>query len=403
MPEVLVQDRPDPAVAAPAVSASQGTVAGEDLQDLPILRRGELLESVPGMVVTQHSGDGKANQYFLRGFNLDHGTDFAFSVDGVPGQPADTRARTGLRRPQFPDPRAGRGHRLQEGPILPGGGRFSGRGRARTFAGRSAARGDRHAAGGAVRLRAGAAGRPGRPGRLIYAFEYDHTNGPWHSGEHANQYDGVLRYRWEQRGGPFAARRQAYASPTGSRPIRSPSARLTPACRAVRRDRPHATAGGPRAPGSSAGWTRRRDNGHHRVTAYGFFYRLNLFSDFTYFLDDPVNGDQFQQIDRRFVAGVSASRRGRPWWGRRVENTVGVQLRNDDIPDVGSGPHGAQARLAVRIDDDVEEAAGGAYLANQVAVDALVAQPRRAARRRLLPSTSPATRRPTRGAPAPGS
>ncbi|HEX3770417.1 MAG TPA: TonB-dependent receptor plug domain-containing protein, partial [Polyangiaceae bacterium] len=66
-----------------ATTSSEGSVGAEDLQDQPLLRRGELLESVPGMVVTQHSGDGKANQYFLRGFNLDHGTDFAFSIDGV--------------------------------------------------------------------------------------------------------------------------------------------------------------------------------------------------------------------------------------------------------------------------------------------------------------------------------
>src|SRR4029077_16941585 len=83
MPEVVVRGRAEDLLGS-ATSASQGVVGGEDLQDLPLLRRGELLESVPGMVVTQHSGDGKANQYFLRGFNLDHGTDFAFSVDGVP-------------------------------------------------------------------------------------------------------------------------------------------------------------------------------------------------------------------------------------------------------------------------------------------------------------------------------
>src|SRR5205809_1114074 len=84
MPEVVVYGRADD-LPGTATSASQGTVGGADLANLPVLRRGELLEAaVPGMVVTQHSGDGKANQYFLRGFNLDHGTDFAFSVDGVP-------------------------------------------------------------------------------------------------------------------------------------------------------------------------------------------------------------------------------------------------------------------------------------------------------------------------------
>ena len=65
-------------------AASQGSIGAALLKSRPALRPGELLEFVPGIIVTQHSGDGKANQYFLRGFNLDHGTDFATSVDGVP-------------------------------------------------------------------------------------------------------------------------------------------------------------------------------------------------------------------------------------------------------------------------------------------------------------------------------
>src|SRR5215470_3521842 len=65
-------------------SSTQGTVTRAQLETRPVLRTGELLETVPGLVVTQHSGDGKANQYFLRGFNLDHGTDLATRVDGIP-------------------------------------------------------------------------------------------------------------------------------------------------------------------------------------------------------------------------------------------------------------------------------------------------------------------------------
>ncbi len=67
-----------------APSASEGTASGAELRARPLMRRGEALETVPGMVVTQHAGGGKANQYFLRGFNLDHGTDFALSLDGMP-------------------------------------------------------------------------------------------------------------------------------------------------------------------------------------------------------------------------------------------------------------------------------------------------------------------------------
>ena len=66
-----------------AHAASEGTVAGADLLVRPLLRVSELLEAVPGMVAAQHSGSGKANQYFLRGFNLDHGSDFTTYIDGV--------------------------------------------------------------------------------------------------------------------------------------------------------------------------------------------------------------------------------------------------------------------------------------------------------------------------------
>ena len=67
-----------------ASAASQGAVTAAQLETRPIMRAGEVLETVPGLVVSQHSGEGKANQYYLRGFNLDHGTDFSMMVAGVP-------------------------------------------------------------------------------------------------------------------------------------------------------------------------------------------------------------------------------------------------------------------------------------------------------------------------------
>lgn len=66
-----------------ASSATEGTVGAKQLETRPLARPAEVLEVVPGVIITQHSGDGKANQYFLRGFNLDHGTDFAPSVNGI--------------------------------------------------------------------------------------------------------------------------------------------------------------------------------------------------------------------------------------------------------------------------------------------------------------------------------
>ncbi|HTS05127.1 MAG TPA: TonB-dependent receptor, partial [Candidatus Eisenbacteria bacterium] len=80
---VTVQGREDSLIGI-ADSATQGTIGAKQLDDRPVLRSGEVLETIPGMIITQHAGGGKANQYFLRGFNLDHGTDFAVFLDGMP-------------------------------------------------------------------------------------------------------------------------------------------------------------------------------------------------------------------------------------------------------------------------------------------------------------------------------
>ena len=81
---VVITSRTDANGIGSSDAASQGVIDAESLAQRPTLRPGEVLEFIPGMVVTQHSGDGKANQYFLRGFNLDHGTDFATSLNGMP-------------------------------------------------------------------------------------------------------------------------------------------------------------------------------------------------------------------------------------------------------------------------------------------------------------------------------
>lgn len=83
LPEVIVSAERHGLIGV-ADSATEGTVTEKQLAHRPLLRAAEVLETVPGMIVTQHSGDGKANQYFLRGFNLDHGSDFATSVMGMP-------------------------------------------------------------------------------------------------------------------------------------------------------------------------------------------------------------------------------------------------------------------------------------------------------------------------------
>ena len=93
---VNVQGREDDLIGI-ADSATQGTVGANEIQDRPILRSGEILETIPGVIITQHAGGSKANQYFLRGFNLDHGTDFAIFIDGMPLNLPSPRTERGTR------------------------------------------------------------------------------------------------------------------------------------------------------------------------------------------------------------------------------------------------------------------------------------------------------------------
>ena len=99
LPEILVE-------APPAfTAASSDEIRARDFETRPHETLQEILNNVPGLIVRQHQGGGKATQYLVRGFNADHGTDFAVSIDGLPGEHGHARARAGLRRPELRDPR----------------------------------------------------------------------------------------------------------------------------------------------------------------------------------------------------------------------------------------------------------------------------------------------------------
>src|SRR6185436_7176265 len=117
----------------------------------------------------------------------------------------------------------------------------------------------------------------------------------------------------------------------------------------------------------SVEWQRTRNNATTKITAYGIGYDLNLFSNFTFFLDDPEHGDQFHQADHRFVSGAKVSyRRIGRWGGREAQNTVGVQLRNDDISKVGLYHTKARRRLNTIRQDGVLQTSGAGYAQNEI-------------------------------------
>jgi len=368
MPEVVVRGRAEDILGV-AVGASEGAIGEADLKDLPLLRRGEIMETVPGLVVTQHSGDGKANQYFLRGFNLDHGTDFAFSVDEVPVNLPSHAHGQGYSDLNFMIPELVNFIEYRKGPFYSEVGDFSGAGAANVHLVNTLPQGTVNLQGGQFGFVRGlvAASPTLGPGTLLYALEYNHYNGPWVVHESSDRFNALLRYHWTAAKDQYNLTASAYAAPnwhsTDQVAQRAISEGLISRLGAL-----DSSDGGNTGRGAlSFNWLRNNDVGTTKLTVYGFYYRLNLFSNFTYLLSDQVNGDQFEQIDRRFVSGADLKRTwNQTWFGKDVENVLGVQIRNDYIPHSGLDHTVNRQVLNVWVDDKIEEFTTGAYGNNQI-------------------------------------
>ena len=179
-----------------ATSASEGIVISTQLENRPMLRPGELLEVVPGLVVTQHSGDGKANQSFLRGFNLDHGTDFATSVDGIPVNLPTNAHGQGYTDVNFMTPELVDSIAYKKGTYYPDQGNFS-------TAGAADIRYRRRVDAPFVTLSSGengyyrsvlAASPEVGSGDLLMAAEYFHNDGPWELPADYQKVAGLLKF-----------------------------------------------------------------------------------------------------------------------------------------------------------------------------------------------------------------
>ena len=347
-----------------AATSSEGSIGAEDIAYEPLLRRGELLESVPGMVVTQHSGDGKANQYFLRGFNLDHGTDFAFSIDGVPVNLPSHAHGQGYSDLNLLIPELIAGIDYKKGPFYPEVGDFSGAGAANFRLVDSLPQGLANLQLGMFNYaRALVADSPQvGPGTLLVALEYNHYDGPWDLAENSNRYNAFLRYCTSTARDDYTATANLYFAPlwhsTDQVAERAIDEGVIGRFGAI-----DPTDGGRTGRGSlSFNWTRQEDDGTTQLVLYGFYYWLNLWSDFDYALTDPVHLDQLEQVDRRFTTGGEFKRTWRSnWWAANVQNTLGVQLRNDYIPDSGLNHTESRQVLSTDVHDHVEEGSLGVF------------------------------------------
>ena len=179
-----------------ADSASEGARVREQLQARPVYRPGEILESVPGLIMTQHSGEGKANQYFLRGFNLGHGTDLAITVDGIPVNMRTHGHGQGWADLNFLIPELVGDLQYKKGPYFAEEGDFAAAGAARLGLLNRLPRGVAEVGvGNHGYRRALIADSPEfADGRFLYALELYHNDGPWTNPDDFRRLNAVLRY-----------------------------------------------------------------------------------------------------------------------------------------------------------------------------------------------------------------
>lgn len=316
-----------------ADSANVGTVTKKQLDARPAYRPGELLEAVPGLIVSQHSGEGKANQYYLRGFNLDHGTDLRTSVDGVLVNQRSNSHGQGWTDLNFVIPELATGLEYKKGPYYASEGDFSSAGAVSL---KYADRLDHGIAslgfGSNGYRRVLLADSPALDnGHLLYALEALHNDGPFVHPDAYTKLNGVLRYSEGDAANGFNVTAMGYHAHWHS--TDQIPERAVDAGQLGRFDTIDPSDGGDSHRYSlSAAWRQTDATSSTRVNAYVIDWRLDLFSNFTYFLDDPVNGDQFAQPDRRTTTGLNASQ---SWQignlGLDSEVTIGLQFQNDNI------------------------------------------------------------------------
>jgi outer membrane receptor protein involved in Fe transport len=328
---INVQGRADDLIGI-ASSAGQVTVGAQELKNRPLLRAGEILETLPGLIITQHAGGGKANQYFMRGFNLDHGTDLAIFLDGMPLNLPSHAHGEGYSDMNTVIPEFVERVDARKGPYYAEVGDYGSAGDAEVGFYKTLPQNFVQVDGGMyqfARFVFGASRKLGA-GNLLYGGEAYHDDGPWVHPDNYYKFNGLMTYSCGGDNKGFSITAHGYAGTRWNSSDQLPNTAI-----------PVVGFFGALNPGDGGHshryslqgeWHHRGANSETHIMAYGFYYDLNLFSDFTYYLVDPYKGDQFEQQDRRWVAGFDARHTiFGGWFGRKMETTFGLQIRNDWI------------------------------------------------------------------------
>ena len=357
-----------------AMAGSEGVVSSQRLAAVPLLRPGEVLEMVPGLIVTQHAGDGKANQYFLRGFNLDHGTDFATYVGGVPVNMPTHAHGQGYTDLNFLIPELVDRMTYRKGAYYAEEGDFSSAGSARIeYFRKMESNLAQVTVGQNGYVRSLLAGSPAMgSGNLLYGLELFHNDGPWQVDEHYKKLNGLLRYSEGTRQNGFSVSGMAYRgswTSTDQIPQRAIDSSLVNRFGSL----DSSTGGKTFRYSLSADWVKTGEHSQSKANVWGLRSGLDLWSNFQYCLNDLAatgncnNGDQFKQSERRSAGGFAGSHAMFDRWaGFDVENTLGLQGRMDRISPLGL--YGTRQRTTLNTvrEDQITQRNLGLWFENKV-------------------------------------
>jgi hypothetical protein len=321
------------AVVGPPDAASTIVFSGAEVNARPFTRPAEALEVTPGLIITQHSGEGKANQYFLRGYNLDHGTDLAIFVDDMPVNMRTHGHGQGYADLNFLIPELIGSADVRKGPYFADEGDFSSVGAIHVSLLGSLQKQVAQMTIGSFGYQRylGMGSTPLANGTLLYAGELAFYDGPWVNPDDMRKLNGVLRYSQGDANNGFSVSGMAYSNrwnSTDQVPLRAVNSGQIGLYGAL-----DPTDGGNASRTSLSGrWAQTDDRGWWRANAYLIKSTLNLYNDFTFFLSDQTNGDQFRQLDDRTLMGANVARTFKWSAGSLpMETTFGIQSRYDDI------------------------------------------------------------------------
>jgi outer membrane receptor protein involved in Fe transport len=345
-----------------AATSSEGHADFMEIAQRPLARRSEILEVVPGMVTTQHAGGGKATQYFMRGFNLDHGTDFAVSVERMPINMRSHAHGQGYADLNGLLPELVKSVDYTKGTYTARNGDLSTAGSADFVLWEALPQGIASVEMGEhnyYRMLLAESFTLGA-GTLTLGGEWNTYDGPWERDENFQRWNAFARYFQGDEENSMSITAMGYGGEWDSsdqiplRAVQNGSLGLFGNLD---------DSNGGESQRHSLQFDLKATKGTEvtRYSAYGVFYDLDLFSNFTYFLDDPMRGDQFEQQEERVIFGGEIVRewQDRQLFGREAEFAAGFQTRHDLVNDIGLYKTERRERHnTVRVDDIYESSYG---------------------------------------------